>query len=176
MNPQLSIPLLSFEGKPIRPFMYQDQPAFLASEVGLCLGLTDVSKSLRQSKMTEAGQDYAVVHPSTLGVTESESVTPFVSAVTILFESGLYALVLRSDKPAAIRFTRWIIREVLPEIRKTGNYSLEAAGLDRESLTPANVLKLMDLERRGSAYARSILLGLGLSPTEEVGKEVGHGN
>ena len=37
-------------------------------------------------------------------------------------ESGLYTLILRSDKPIAKKFRRWITHEVLPQIRKTGRY------------------------------------------------------
>lgn len=39
-------------------------------------------------------------------------------------ESGLYALILGSTKDAAKRFKRWVTREVLPAIRKTGAYSV----------------------------------------------------
>lgn len=39
-------------------------------------------------------------------------------------ESGLYSVILRSDKPEAKPFRRWITHEVLPEIRRTGSYSL----------------------------------------------------
>lgn len=38
----------------------------------------------------------------------------------IVNESGLYDLIFRSDKPAARDFRRWVTREVLPSIRKTG--------------------------------------------------------
>lgn len=37
-------------------------------------------------------------------------------------ESGLYSLVLRSRKPEAREFKRWVTHEVLPQIRKTGGY------------------------------------------------------
>lgn len=37
-------------------------------------------------------------------------------------ESGLYAVVLRSDKPKAKKFRKWVTNEVLPQIRKTGSY------------------------------------------------------
>ncbi|MFG1190767.1 BRO-N domain-containing protein [Xanthobacter flavus] len=44
--------------------------------------------------------------------------------VMLISESGLYTLILRSDKPGAKRFKKWITSEVLPTIRKTGSYSL----------------------------------------------------
>jgi len=48
---------------------------------------------------------------------------------TIINESGLYSVILRSDKPEAKAFKRWITHEVLPSIRKRGLYapSMEAA-------------------------------------------------
>ena len=46
--------------------------------------------------------------------------------MTIINESGLYKVILRSDKPEAKPFTRWVTHEVLPAIRKTGAYSMTA--------------------------------------------------
>jgi prophage antirepressor-like protein len=45
--------------------------------------------------------------------------------VTIINESGLYRLIIRSDKPEAERFQDWVVEEVLPMIRKTGGYITE---------------------------------------------------
>lgn len=42
---------------------------------------------------------------------------------TIINESGLYSVILRSDKPQAKPFRKWVTSEVLPTIRKTGCYS-----------------------------------------------------
>jgi prophage antirepressor-like protein len=42
------------------------------------------------------------------------------SAPTVVSESGLYKLVMRSDKPEAREFQNWVTREVLPSIRKDG--------------------------------------------------------
>ena len=42
--------------------------------------------------------------------------------MTIVNESGLYAVILRSEKPEAQAFKRWVTHEVLPTIRKTGAY------------------------------------------------------
>lgn len=41
---------------------------------------------------------------------------------TIINESGLYAVILRSDKPQAKVFRKWVTSEILPTIRKTGGY------------------------------------------------------
>lgn len=42
--------------------------------------------------------------------------------VNVVSESGLYAVVLRSDKPSAKKFRKWVTSEVIPSIRKTGSY------------------------------------------------------
>lgn len=45
--------------------------------------------------------------------------------VSTLNESGLYAVIIRSDKPSAKRFRKWVTSEVLPSIRKTGHYQVQ---------------------------------------------------
>lgn len=45
-----------------------------------------------------------------------------VQDMTIINESGLYTVILRSDKPEAKPFRKWVTSEVLPSIRKTGGY------------------------------------------------------
>ncbi|MGI5222992.1 BRO family protein [Nocardia sp. CA-290969] len=47
--------------------------------------------------------------------------------MTLVNESGMYEVVIRSDKPGAVTFRRWLTAEVLPAIRKTGNYSTAPA-------------------------------------------------
>lgn len=42
----------------------------------------------------------------------------------IISESGLYALIIRSNKPAAREFRKWITSEVLPAIRRNGAYAM----------------------------------------------------
>ena len=44
--------------------------------------------------------------------------------MTVINESGLYALVLSSKLPSARKFRRWVTSEVLPSIRRTGGYNL----------------------------------------------------
>jgi hypothetical protein len=51
---------------------------------------------------------------------------------TFVTESGMYAVILRSDKPKARQFRKWITSEVLPSIRKTGEYHR----LDNEVIYP----------------------------------------
>lgn len=71
---------------------------------------------------------------------DSDEVTKFdlggLSGVTnIINESGLYNVILRSDKPQAKPFRKWVTNEVLPSIRKTGGYM---AG--QEQLSPSELM------------------------------------
>lgn len=51
------------------------------------------------------------------------------SAPTVVNESGLYALIFGSRKESAKRFKRWVTSEVLPAIRKTGQYVADSSVL-----------------------------------------------
>ena len=50
--------------------------------------------------------------------------TAYETRVTLINESGLYALILSSKLPQAKAFKRWVTSEVLPSIRRTGRYEL----------------------------------------------------
>lgn len=50
--------------------------------------------------------------------------------MNIINESGLYSLILRSRKPEAKAFRKWITSEVIPSIRKTGSYSVTKNPVD----------------------------------------------
>ena len=47
----------------------------------------------------------------------------YKSKTTLINESGLYSLILSSKLPTAKKFRKWVTSEVLPSIRKTGQYS-----------------------------------------------------
>lgn len=112
MDNQLRI----FESKEfgkIRVVELDGLPWWILKDVGDALGLTDTSRlaerldsdELTRVKLVSGGQNrqmYAVN------------------------ESGLYAVILRSDKPKAKDFRRWITHEVLPSIRKHGAYITDA--------------------------------------------------
>ena len=61
--------------------------------------------------------------------------------VTVVNESGMYEVVIRSDKPEAAAFRRWITGTVLPTIRKTGSYGAPAVP---DLTTPEGVLALAE--------------------------------
>lgn len=64
---------------------------------------------------------------------------------TLVTEYGLYDLVIRSDKPKAAQFRRWITHEVIPAIRRTGGYQLP------DNLPEALRLAAQAIEERNQA-------------------------
>ncbi len=70
----------------------------------------------------------------------------------IISESGLYSLILTSRKEAAKKFKRWVTHDVLPSIRKTGQYAIQELSPARALL--AAVQQLVDHEERISALER----------------------
>ena len=70
---------------------------------------------------------------------------------TIISEPGLYKLIMRSRKPEAREFQRWITHEVLPTIRKTGGYiPASEADSDEDILAKAVLIaqKTIDLKNQ----------------------------
>lgn len=96
--------------------------------------------------------------------------------VTIINESGLYEAIIRSDKPEARKFRKWVTSEVLPSIRKHGGYiSPAATPLQIEALV-AEHIRLFDLlggmdERDVIAYKDMLRGARGESMAIEVRKE-----
>lgn len=70
--------------------------------------------------------------------------------VAVINESGLYALILRSNKPNANPFRKWITFEVLPAIRKTGSYSVNQTSI------AVDELKIKELELKRAEYLSKI--------------------
>lgn len=56
--------------------------------------------------------------------------------LNLVSESGLYKLIMRSDKPEAKRFQNWVTQEVLPSIRKTGAYVVGQAPIETQKDDP----------------------------------------
>lgn len=61
--------------------------------------------------------------------------------MTCINESGLYNVIIRSDKPEAKPFRKWVTSEVLPAIRKHGAYMTQAT-LEAAILSPDTIIKI----------------------------------
>jgi prophage antirepressor-like protein len=76
----------------------------------------------------------------------------------IVNESGLYNLILGSRKPEAKDFKRWITHEVIPQIRKTGAYSLDprqliaAAVIEAQKIIAEQEKKIQELQPKAEFF------------------------
>lgn len=67
----------------------------------------------------------------------------------IVNESGLYSLIMRSRKPEAKPFRKWVTSEVLPSIRKTGSYTAPSMSVEERALSIMSELKaIVDRQKR----------------------------
>ena len=81
--------------------------------------LTDVCKALEIQNATDVAKRLDDDEVTRFNLGGKSGVTNFVN------ESGLYSVILRSDKPNAKKFRKWITAEVLPSIRKHGIYATD---------------------------------------------------
>lgn len=70
--------------------------------------------------------------------------------MTVINEPGLYNVILRSDKPEAKAFKRWVTHEVLPAIRAKGAYAAQPP-MSQAQLLAAQAQVLVDMEQRMDA-------------------------
>lgn len=82
---------------------------------------------------------------------------------TIISEPGLYKLIMRSRKPEAKEFQRWVTHEVLPQIRKTGGYIPTDAGDDDMTILAKAVMigqRTMEEQKRKIAAQQTRIVEL----------------
>ena len=95
----------------VRVVMRCADPWFVAKDACDCLKITNVSQACQTLDEDEKG----IYKVYTLGGSQD---------MMLISESGLYALIMRSNKPEAKVFRKWVTSEVLPSIRKTGGYGI----------------------------------------------------
>lgn len=100
-----------FQQKPVRVVFVEGEPWWIAKDVCDVLGLSNPTEAVRA--LDDDEKDILRISE---GIGNPDKV--------VFSESGLYTLILRSSKPEAKAFRRWITHEVLPQIRRTGSYSL----------------------------------------------------
>ncbi|PLW01850.1 BRO-N domain-containing protein [Corynebacterium ulcerans] len=91
-----------------------DSPLWIAGDVAKVLGYSATAAMTRTLDADERGVHNLHIR-SENGVEQERS-------VTVITESGLYAVILKSRRPEAKAFRRWVTSEVLPTIRKHGVY------------------------------------------------------
>ena len=108
MNAAQVIPF-QFDTREVRTMLIDDQPWFVAADVSCAL-------------------EYRIAGDMTRNLDDDEKDTQIVRTpggdqeMLVINESGLYSAILRSRKAEAKRFKKWITAEVLPAIRRTGQY------------------------------------------------------
>lgn len=102
----------SYRDSKVRLIIQNGEPWFVAKDVCDVLGYVNSRKAV--SDHLDADEK-GVTICDTLGGKQE---------VSIISESGLYTLILRSNKPEARPFRRWVTHEVLPSLRRSGVYQL----------------------------------------------------
>ena len=123
--------IFDFETNPVRLLMLDGQPHWVATDISTILGYRNAPDMVRMLDNDQKGTHSV----RTLGGEQS---------LSIITESGMWTCVIRSKRPEAKRFVRWLTGEVLPALRRTGRYAMpEAAQLDDDEAPAAG----MDLSR-----------------------------
>lgn len=123
----------NYESSEIRTVQINGEPWFVLSDVCKVLELSSPHKVAERLDGDEKGRNQI---PTLGGVQE----------MAVVNESGLYTVILRSDKPQAKPFRKWVTSVVLPSIRKTGSYSVQQLNAF-ENLSP-QLQVLIQMETR----------------------------
>ena len=145
----------NYESSEIRTVQMNGEPWWVLADVCKVL---EISNSRNVSNRLEADEK-GVTLVDTLGGAQQ---------VTIINESGLYAVILRSDKPQAKTFRKWVTNEVLPSIRKHGAYmtgqtperikALEVKEMNARVRMSNQFLKLANVDASMSKDYKAILI------------------
>lgn len=122
-----------FNGKKVNTFIWDNKPCWIATEIVDIFDYENTSKTINQcikAEGFEVGFEYEILSGEDLKIfkkaTTLAGVTylKYVSKLIIFYEDGLYGFLQYTEKPIGIEFRKWLRREVLPELRKTGTYSI----------------------------------------------------
>jgi prophage antirepressor-like protein len=111
-----ALQVFDFGGRQVRTAGTHEAPLLCAADVCSVLGYADVSQAcekLDQDEVEQVGAENGSRRVLYVGQNANMYVT----------ESGLYSLIIGSNKPEAKAFKRWVTSEVLPAIRRKGYYS-----------------------------------------------------
>lgn len=116
----------SLEFGQIRTVIIGDEPWFVGKDIAEALGYSNTKDAIA-THITE--EDKQVIQKSEITTFEIPN-----RGMTIINESGLYALIFGSKLESAKRFKHWVTGEVLPSIRKTGSY--------QKQLSPQEMMRI----------------------------------
>jgi len=124
-----SIIPFNYKSKQVRTIIKDGEPWFVVKDVCEILEINNPNMAAARLDDDEVSQAEVI---DSLGRRQMTNVVN---------EPGLYNLILRSDKPEAKRFKRWIAHEVLPAIRKHGGY-LTPQKIEEVLLNPDTIIQL----------------------------------
>jgi prophage antirepressor-like protein len=127
--------VFNFQSSEVRTVTRDGEPWFVLADVAEILGF---SRSRDAARVLDDDEKGAHIVRTPGGDQE----------VTIISESGVYALALRSRRPEAKPFRKWVTSEVLPAIRKTGRYEAATAAPPVPSFLNRRWLTTFDYEGR----------------------------
>ena len=107
-----SLTQFAFNSQQVRIVSINNEPWFVATDVCEILEIRNVSQAI--NRLDDDEKDTIILNEGNRGNPNA----------AIISESGLYSLTLGSRKPQAKEFKRWVTREILPTIRKTGKYEI----------------------------------------------------
>lgn len=129
----------------VRTITQNDEIWFVAADVCKILDIVNVSDAVSNLDEDEK---------TTIVITDSGS--NYKHPALLVDESGLYHLIFQSRKEDAKQFRRWVTKEVLPSIRKTGSYSMPVAALPQGAEEDTDTLILRYVERLHNPTARDL--------------------
>lgn len=179
-----NLQVFNYNDSAVRTVQKDGEPWFVLKDVCSVLGIGNSRMVADRLEVDEVSQTDII---DALGRNQN---------ATIISESGLYTVILRSDKPEAKPFRKWVTSEVLPSIRKHGAYmtpeTLQAAILNpdyllqvvtalkdetdkRKALEAANASLVVDLEiaRPKADYFDELVDRNMLTGFRETAKELG---
>jgi prophage antirepressor-like protein len=130
-----------FQSQPVRVFVIDGEPWFVLTDLCRVLGLARGAAQVSERLDNEVRQTYPI----------SDSRGRTQNAI-VVSEPGMYEVVIRSDKPEAVAFRRWITNDVLPQLRRSGSYGQPLV----QRLTPLEYARsLVDAEERAEVEAKA---------------------
>ncbi|CAI2612680.1 hypothetical protein AKUH3B101J_09100 [Apilactobacillus kunkeei] len=148
------IPMIfSFKNNQVRTVQIDNDAWFVGKDVATILGYSQTAKAVRDHVDEE---DKGVSVLDTPGGQQR---------MTLINESGVYSLVFGSNLPNAKEFKRWVTKEVLPEIRRTGSYNVPETPEDKLVLTMEvtnrTVKRVNEIEKDVNDLKNNVLLDTG---------------
>lgn len=165
--------LFNFENHEVRSLLLNNEPWFVGKDVADVLGYSNSRKALNDHVDAE---DKEVLTSRNVTLENIPN-----RGITVVNESGLYSLILSSKLPSAKKFKRWVTSEVLPALRKTGQYQVkELSGqelmakalIEAQSVLAAKDKVIEEMKPKASYYD-VILNCKGLLATSVIAKDYG---